>query len=77
MKQAPVGGNLVIRLSFYITAGQPTAVATFTIGPGELSASETTPVPVPSGAFWEVDITSVPTGAGTFPGSDLTILVQA
>jgi len=73
VKQAPVGASLVIALSYYTTPGSPTLVATFTVGDGDLADTETTVVPVPSGAWWEVDITAVGT---TFPGSDLTVTVQ-
>jgi hypothetical protein len=73
VKLAPVGANLVVALSYYTVAGSPTLVATFTVGPGLLSNTQTTTVAVPAGAFWEVDITSVGT---TFPGSDLTVTVQ-
>jgi hypothetical protein len=73
LKQAPVGANLVVALSYYTTPGETTLVATFTAGPGELSDTQTSTVAVPAGAWWEVDITSVGT---TFPGSDLTVTVQ-
>ena len=73
LKQAPVGANLVIVLSYYTTPGTATAVCTFTVGPAELTNTQTTTVAVPKGAFWEVDITGVGT---TFPGSDLTVTIQ-
>lgn len=73
LKQAPVGANLVAELSYYTTPGAPTLVATFTVGPGQLSNTQTTAVAVPLGAFWEVDITAVGT---TFPGAGATVTVQ-
>ena len=73
LKQAPVAATLVILLSYYTTPGSPTLVATFTVADGLLFDVETTAIPVPSGAWWEVDITAVGT---TFPGSDLTVTVQ-
>jgi hypothetical protein len=50
-----------------------TLVCTFTVGPAELTNTQTTTVAVPKGTFWEVDITGVGT---TFPGSDLTVTIQ-
>jgi hypothetical protein len=73
VKQAPVGANLVVVLSYYTAPGAATEVATFTVAPGKLSDTQTTKVGVPAGAWWEVDITGVGT---TFPGSDLTVTVQ-
>jgi hypothetical protein len=73
LKQAPVGANLVVTLSYYPTPGAPTLVATFTVGSGLLFATATSAVAVPLGAFWEVDILGVGT---TFPGSGLTVTVQ-
>lgn len=73
VKQAPIGANLVVLLSYYTAPGQTTLVATFTVGPSQLSDTETTTVLVPAESWWQVDVISVGT---TFGGSDLTVTVQ-
>lgn len=67
LKQAPVGGNLVIAIN------APTLITTLTVTAGSTSGSVTGSWTLPASTVVSIDITGV---GLTFPGADLTVIFR-
>jgi hypothetical protein len=74
VREAPAGGAIEMRLR-----QNDTAYCTLTIADGQTISNVVNGFALPplaAGARVDLDVTSVPTAAGTLPGRDLTVTIR-